>query len=126
MPSGAAGGKMPHAKSPRFKSLPSSGGPALPICALRIILTVAESRRFARRSAQKSVPGVQELLVRLLPAPVRRYPRSRFRNLGRQRAAAKHPRELAQKLRPHGLNRTLLGGNASARDALPDAGDIVN
>ena len=37
MASGAAAGSTPHAKSPMCRSLPPIGGPALPICARRII-----------------------------------------------------------------------------------------
>ena len=41
--SGAAAGSTPQAKSPVCRSLPDIGGPALPICARRIIATASSS-----------------------------------------------------------------------------------
>ena len=55
--SGAAGGRMPHAKSPMWRSLPSSGAPTLPICALRTIFTVSGSGRMASVMPRSRITG---------------------------------------------------------------------
>ena len=57
MVSGAAGGKMPHPRSPTFRSLPSDGGPALAICAFSTIRTVAGSLFMARVTPRSRMTG---------------------------------------------------------------------
>ncbi len=57
MPSGAAGGTIPHEKSPTFRSFPSRGGPSFAICAFRTIRTVADSGRIARTAPRSRIRG---------------------------------------------------------------------
>ena len=55
--SGAAAGSTPHSKSPVCRSLPSIGGPALPICARRIIPTASSSWRIASVMPRSRITG---------------------------------------------------------------------
>ena len=55
--SGAAAGRMPQSKSPTCRSLPSIGGPALPICAFRTMRTVSASGRIASATPRSRMSG---------------------------------------------------------------------
>ena len=55
--SGAAAGSTPHSKSPVCRSLPSMGGPDLPICARRIIATASSSCRIASVMPRSRITG---------------------------------------------------------------------
>ena len=57
IPSGAAGGRMPQERSPTWRSLPSMGGPALPICAERTMRTVSASGRIASAAPRSRMSG---------------------------------------------------------------------
>ena len=55
--SGAAAGSTPHSKSPVCRSLPSIGGPDLPICARRIMATASSSCRIASVMPRSRITG---------------------------------------------------------------------
>ena len=55
--SGAAGGRIPHPKSPMCRSFPPSGGPIFPICALRTIRTESVSGRIASVTPRSRMTG---------------------------------------------------------------------
>ncbi len=57
MASGAAAGRMPYAKAPMCRSLPSIGGPAFPICAESTMRTVSPSGFIARATPTSRMIG---------------------------------------------------------------------
>ena len=73
--SGAAAGSTPHSKSPVWRSLPRIGGPALPICARRIIATASASLRIARVTPRSRITGATTSPVQVPSAPRKRSPR---------------------------------------------------
>ena len=79
--SGAAGGRMPLAKSPMCRSLPSSGAPTFPICALRTMRTVSGSGRMARVAPRSRITGP-------MTSPVHRPSGPRYAAPRRSRIAA--------------------------------------
>ncbi len=68
--SGAAAGSTPHSKSPVCRSLPRIGGPALPICARRIVATASSSPRMARVTPRSRITGAMTSPVQP-PSPSR-------------------------------------------------------
>jgi len=57
IPSGADAGRIPHSKSPTWRSLPSMGGPALPICALNTMRAVSGALRMASTAPRSRMSG---------------------------------------------------------------------
>ena len=80
MASGADAGRIPQAKSPTCRSLPSMGGPALAICADSTIRTVSGDGRIASAAPRSRMIGaitspVQPSAVRVLLATPQPDPR---------------------------------------------------
>ena len=108
--SGAAGGRMPHAKSPTCRSLPSIGGPALAICADS---TIADHVRRAATSRATSAEIADERRNHVaLPARRRRWYAAPRRN----RIAAGVDRFLAERAEALALKRRVAVAHFAARE----------